>query len=235
MTDKPICPKCSANEVIKNGNARGKPRFKCKKCNLQFTRITLKGYPPETRARVIELYNHGLSIRAAAKLAGVSRTSALNWIKELAKKIYEKPAPGTAILVELDEMWHYLGSKKNKLWIWKAYRRETGELIDWECGGRDKATFKRLIDRLLKWKVELFCTDNWAVYQEVIDEDRLFQGKTQTYYLEQNNGRQRHWYARFRRKSIVVSKTLEMVDLTMALFARFHVNGTGKNLISLLN
>ena len=151
------------------------------------------------------------------------------------KKIYEKPAPGTAILVELDEMWHYLGSKKNKLWIWKAYRRETGELIDWECGGRDKATFKRLIDRLLKWKVELFCTDNWAVYQEVIDEDRLFQGKTQTYYLEQNNGRQRHWYARFRRKSIVVSKTLEMVDLTMALFARFHVNRLGENILSLLN
>ena len=25
---------------------------------------------------------------------------------------YEKPAPGDAIIVELDEMWHYLGSKK---------------------------------------------------------------------------------------------------------------------------
>ena len=155
--------------------------------------------------------------------------------RSLQKKIYEKPAPGAAILVELDEMWHYLGSKKNKLWIWKAYRRETGELIDWECGGRAKATFRRLIERLLKWDVELFCTDNWVVYQEVIDEDKLFQSKTQTYFLEQNNGRQRHWYARFRRKSIVVSKTLEMVDLTMALFARFHVNGTGKDLLPLLN
>ena len=86
MTEKSICPKCSAKEVIKNGSARGKPRFKCKNCNLQFTRVTPRGYPPETRARVIELYNHGLSIRAAAKLVGVSRTSALNWIKELAKK-----------------------------------------------------------------------------------------------------------------------------------------------------
>ena len=176
-----------------------------------------------------------MSIRSAAKLQGVSRTSALNWIREPAKKIYEKPAPGNAIVVELDEMWHYLGSKKNKLWIWKAYRRETGELIAWECGGRYKATCKRLVDRLLKWEVELFCADNWAVYQGVIDDDRLFQSKARTYYLEQNNGRQRHWYARFRRKSIVVSKTLEMVDPTMALFARFHVNGSGNNLLSLLN
>lgn len=138
-------------------------------------------------------------------------------------------------MIELDEMWHYLGSKKNKLWIWKAYRRETGELLDWECGDRDKETLKRLMDRLSKWEVELFCTDNWAAYREVIDEERLIQSKTQTYYLEQNNGRQRHWYARFRRKSIVVSKTLEMVDLTMALFAWFHVNGSGKDILSLLH
>ena len=88
MTIKPICPRCTASEVIKNGSAKGKPRFKCKKCNFQFTRLEAapRGYPPETKARVIELYNHGLSIRASAKLAGVSRTSALNWIKELAKK-----------------------------------------------------------------------------------------------------------------------------------------------------
>jgi insertion element IS1 protein InsB len=43
--------------------------------------------------------------------------------------------------------------------------------------------------------------------------------------IERNNGRQRHWFARFRRKSIVVSKSFRMVELTMALFARFHVNG----------
>lgn len=51
-------------------------------------------------------------------------------------------------------------------------------------------------------------------------------GKDQTYRIEQNNGRQRHWFARFRRKSIVVSKSMEMIDLTMALFAAFHVNKT---------
>lgn len=69
----------------------------------------------------------------------------------------------------------------------------------------------------------------FAVYSEVIGEDRLIQSKSQTYYLEQNNGRQMDWYARFRRKSIVVSKTLEMVNLTIALFARFHMNGSWKD------
>ena len=90
------------------------------------------------------------------------------------------------------------------------------------------------MDRLAKWNVELYCADNWAVYPEAIPEAELFQCKSQTFYLEQNNGRQRHWFARFRRKSIVVSKTLEMVDLTMALFAKFHVNGSWENIPALL-
>ncbi len=123
--------------------------------------------------------------------------------------------------------------KENKLWIWKAYRRETGELVDWECGGRDKATLARLLERLKKWNVEMYCADEYAVYTDMIPEDQLYQSKSQTKYIEQNNGRQRHWYARFRRKSIVVSKSLQMVDLTMALFAKFHVNGKWTEMLSL--
>jgi insertion element IS1 protein InsB len=49
-------------------------------------------------------------------------------------------------------------------------------------------------------------------------------GKDKTVEIEQNNGAQRHWFARFRRKSIVVSKSREMVDVTMAIFAAVHVN-----------
>ena len=89
-------------------------------------------------------------------------------------------------------------------------------------------------NRLKKWNVELFCPDEWHVYPQVIDEEKLFQGKSQTIYIEQNNKRQRHWFARFKRKSIVVSKSLEMVDLTMALFAKLHVNGNYKNILALL-
>lgn len=59
----------------------------------------------------VTLYTLGLSIRAIARLIGVSPTAVLKWIKTFAKTHYEKPVPGDAIIVELDEMWHYLGSK----------------------------------------------------------------------------------------------------------------------------
>ncbi len=32
--------------------------------------------------------------------------------KAFAKEQYEQPAPGDTILIKLDEMWHYLKSKK---------------------------------------------------------------------------------------------------------------------------
>ena len=115
--------------------------------------------------------------------------------------------------------------KKNKLWSWKAYCRDTGQLVDWECGNRDQDTLAKLMARLRRWSVRFFYTDEWAVYPKEIAEARLIQGKQGTVAIERNNSRQRHWFARFRRKCLLVSKSLRMLDLTMALFAKFHLIG----------
>ena len=112
MNEKPPCPKCQSIEVVKYGKVQGKQRYKCKSCSLQFTRLTPRGRPAQEKAMAVTLYTLGLSIRAIARLIGVSPTAVLKWIKTFAKTHYEKPAPGDAIIVELDEMWHYLGSKK---------------------------------------------------------------------------------------------------------------------------
>ena len=91
-----------------------------------------------------------------------------------------------------------------------------------------------MVTRLTQWDVQLYCTDQWAAYASVIPQDQLVQSKTTTHDIERNHCRQRHWFGRFKRKSIIVSKSLEMVDLTMALFAKFWVNGAQDKLISLL-
>jgi insertion element IS1 protein InsB len=65
-----------------------------------------------------------------------------------------------------------------------------------------------------------------------IPEERWVTGKSGTVGIERNKGRQRHGFARFKRKSIVVSKSLHMVDLTMALFVRFHVNGAKEDIVT---
>jgi insertion element IS1 protein InsB len=124
--------------------------------------------------------------------------------------------------------------KSRKLWIWKALDRDTGQLLDWECGHRDQRTFKKLYKRLRQWKVQIYCTDEYQVYRAIIPERRLVMSKRGTTGIERNHTPNRHWFARFKRKSIVVSKSLEMVDLTMALYARFHVNGNDHLLLNAL-
>ena len=52
--------------------------------------------------------------------------------------------------------------------------------------------------------------------------------------IERNNRPNRHWVARCKRQSMVVSKSLEMVELTMALSAKFHVNGDDSCLLQSL-
>lgn len=82
--------------------------------------------------------------------------------------------------------------------------------------------------------MRLACTDDWAVYREMIPVGRHLVGKDQTHGLERVFSRLRHWLARFRRRGIVVSKAQRMVEASIALFARFHVNGSFHDLQSIL-
>jgi insertion element IS1 protein InsB len=170
-----------------------------------------------------------------AGLLRVAPSTVQAWLEWVATEYAPKAVPsGTVVVIEIDEMWHYLHSKNHKLWIWKAIDHATGELIDWECGDRSEKTAAALIERLNKLGVKLYITDEYAVYASLIPIGKLYQGKDKTDGIERNNGRQRHWFARFHRKSIVVSKAKWMVDVTMALFARFRVNGSIEDLIRLM-
>jgi insertion element IS1 protein InsB len=107
-------------------------------------------------------------------------------------------------------------------------------LVDWECGGRDRATLERLLARLKRWNPRLYCTDDWAAYQETIPPGQLYVGKDETHGIERDHARQRHWLARFRRRSIVVSKAKRLVDASIALFARFGGNSSIADLVAML-
>ena len=114
--------------------------------------------------------------------------------------------------------------KAAKLWVWQALAR-AGRLIDWECGGRDRATLDRLPRRPEPWGVRLYCTDEYGPYDEALPVGRHHVGKDETVRSERNHARLRHRFARFRRRTVVVSRSAAMVDRTVALFARYHCTG----------
>ena len=95
--------------------------------------------------------------------------------------------------------------------------------VAWVVGGRDDGTCRKLLDEIgIDGKT--FVTDDWDGCHRLIPEGRLFTGKDPTFPIEQDNSNIRHFLARFRRRTKVVSKSEEMADPTLRLYHHPHDN-----------
>ena len=107
------CKKCGGKEHNKNGFVKGHQRYKCKNCGYQFVSTLQKCFDEQTKLIACLLYISGLSLRTIARLLHTSATSVLSWVRKFALDNYEKPQPNSeAVIVQLDEMWHFLHLKK---------------------------------------------------------------------------------------------------------------------------
>jgi len=82
-------------------------------------------------------------------------------------------------------------------------------------GGRNAKTFRRLYEKL-KDKVKHYYTDNWEVYRKIISAEKLTQGKE----YDRNGTKQlniRHYLARMTRRTKVVTKSIEMLNITLRI------------------
>src|SRR5919199_4111279 len=101
--------RCGSGEHVRNGLGKGVQRYRRKACGLNFTDTPPRGMPLRIEVTAVLLYLSGLSMNRTAKLLGVSTPSVMTWIEQFAKAYAQKPEPeGRAVVVELDEMWHYL-------------------------------------------------------------------------------------------------------------------------------
>ena len=103
------CKRCGSERQVKNGLMRGKQRYLCKECGLSFTDTPARGKPLALKAAAVLLYVSGLSMNRTAKLLGVSTPTIQAWLEQVAAAYAQKPEPeGRAVVIELDEMGHYL-------------------------------------------------------------------------------------------------------------------------------
>ena len=117
------CPKCKSSYVVKNGSVKGNRKHLCRNCGFQFTRSTPRGRPLKTKVLAVVLYMSGLSFNRIGEICSVSAQSVLNWIRKFAAEHAERPKPeGEVVILELDELWHFLQKKDinsgfGRLWI----------------------------------------------------------------------------------------------------------------------
>ena len=84
-----------------------------KDCGCQFQPNRKSGKPEGSKRFAVMLYMLGLSQRSIAKIVSTDVHAVHRWIKNFATDNYEKPEPLSGrVIVELDEMWHYIQKKQ---------------------------------------------------------------------------------------------------------------------------
>ncbi len=113
MNQTPVCKKCGSAHVVKAGKIAGNQRYKCKSCGCQFQPNRRKGKPESVKKLAVLLYLCGLSMRTIARIVKTDLHAVYRWIRKFAEENYEKPEPKSeSVVVELDEMWHFIKDKK---------------------------------------------------------------------------------------------------------------------------
>ena len=106
------CKRCGSTKINKNGKRDGVQCYLCKNCKHQF--ISEHGRHTEWEVKMaVSLYSVGLSFRTIAALFCVHNSTIYRWVRDYAKAHYQKGTPQGEIVVELDEMYHFIKSKKN--------------------------------------------------------------------------------------------------------------------------
>ena len=118
------CPHCHSNNIIKSGkSSTGKQRYRCKNCRKRFiTDYTYKAYLPDTDSKITQLTKEGLGIRSTARVLGISVTTLLKRILQIASKIKQPPI-AVGRTYEVDEMQIFIGKKSCLRWL--AYALDT--------------------------------------------------------------------------------------------------------------
>ena len=87
-----------------------------------------------------------------------------------------------------------------------------------QLGSRGKKPLKRLLASLARFKIKRFATDRWNSYKALIPKEKLTQSKKETFSVERTNCRIRHFFARFHRRTLCYTKSIDSLKLSMPLF-----------------
>lgn len=173
-----LCPKCGSSCVVKNGSiANEKKKFLCKECSRQFVENPQNRQISNAEWRIVDrLLFEKISIAGIARAVSISK----RWLQEYIKKWDEarkqafRMSKDGKIFIEADEMWTFVGSKENYLWMWLASERRTALIVGAHVGKGDDARATALWNSLSEdcKKNGIFFTDGLASYGKVFPAKR---------------------------------------------------------------
>jgi len=132
------------------------------------------------------------------------------------------PPSAESVVLELDELWSFVGKKADKRWVWIALARHTRQVLAYVIGDRGERTCRRLWEGIPQsYKGGCCYSDFWEAYRAVIPEEcheAVGKESGELAHVERWNNTLRQRLARFVRKTLSFSKSDEMHEVCLKLF-----------------
>ena len=154
-------------------------------------------------------------MRGVGRILEISRQTFSQWLVDHIVKLPPfrtsvQPAQKEDIL-ELDELWSFVGSKEQQRWLWVALCRRTRQVVAYVIGDRSQETCRQLWQRLPdEYRRCRSYSDFWLAYELLLSTGthQLVGKETgQTAHVERWNGHPRQRLARYVRKTLSFSKS----------------------------
>lgn len=222
------CHRCQSTNIVRNGHNRlGQEQYHCLDCGCYRVLHPRRKQSNPDKPKALKATLERCSLRGVARIFRVGRNTLMLWIQELCQQLPSLtqtllPAQPTDLL-ELDEVWSFVGKRHQKRWIWTALCRRTRQIVAYVIGDRSEETCQKLWSQIPEAYRHCFCfSDFWRAYQAVLPIDQhqaVGKGSGETSHMERWYNTLRQRVARFTRRTLAFSKT----DTNHQLFFNWFV------------
>ena len=126
---------------------------------------------------------------------------------------------------EVDELWSYVGKKREQRWLWHAIDHRSGKVLAYIFGRRKDEVLLKLKALLKPFGIRRYYTDYWGAYTRHLEAGEHQPGKRHTQKIERKHLTLRTRIKRLTRKTICFSKSIQMHDLVIGLFVNRYEFG----------
>ena len=147
------CPQCGSLDLVKNGHDyKGAQKYHCKACGRYGTLNRHKGYPPERREQVQRALIERTSLRGIGRIFQMSQRTVMRWLQDWRQQMASLSETRLPVefgdVLELDELWSFVGNKNNQQWLWLALCRRTRQVVAYYVGDRSTQSALHLWQQL---------------------------------------------------------------------------------------
>jgi transposase len=129
----PICKKCGSGQTVKSGVVAGKQRFLCKECGCNFREGDARTNEKIAAKKALCVLLYAMakgSFRMMGKILNTNHALVYRWIRAFGESLPEPAVSGSIQQMQFDEMWHFIGSKKENFGSSKLLIVAHGKLWD---------------------------------------------------------------------------------------------------------